>query len=1103
MDKESKSGFAGLPNSGVMAVLVLAAGALFLHESPLEGTRPAANEPRIEQHFDVQDVDARLWQDPLGAIARAREERARKQKPDEIAADDGRHSPDKLATAIRKRIEQNEKIVVLGVMLGGGPYAENVESRRRIRYAVLAGLNASRFAPFDTEHLGYVLPQRDPRAGARDLPHTVPFEWFEPAPSERAVAMPLVPDTRRVLVLWLDGGAFSTQPFARLKVLADLLEAPDRRPAGHKSALSWRVLGPVGSDGLKSMLEEAKTLPREPFGALDLRVYSLGATVPDRVLLAGLNQPASDLSTFFGAHGIDLVRSIGDDSHLANALVDELERRGLKAKSLPGKVEAPDASPYADWCWNRERPPEAPSTVAVVAEWDTLYGRNFRREFMPSYGKEKGFCVEAFSYVRGLDGQLPDRAGSASDQSKPSVPDKAATEKRADGTFIERAEGQGQFDYLRRVAAQMRARDAELRRLGGKDAGIRAIGVLGNDVHDKLLVLQALQPEFPNAVFFTTDLDARFFHPREQPWTRNLIVASNFGLRLVDGLQRETPPFRDGYQTSAFFSTRLALDSDAGPPSRTRLATWLARPRLFEIGRTGAFDFSPSGDATAHPGSTPPPFDPALVATNGPIDILPRAGSPAQNPEQACWRPGWSQACADIHPLASAPYPMAPPATRFAIFGLLTLLLWVPVVALSPVVRDRLNRFVLRGKRAAGRARRWSLVVGSLLCLQIVLPLMLSAGWEPFARWLTLNDKPLTLTEGISLWPTEAIRLLTLLLSAYLIARAWTSLALSVDKITVDYGLVKGRHRLILEQRATDRRLAWWQALGNMFAMRFTDDRQERSAGVRGLTPGTVNFWKRHIVQNRLKSRAARTAACVLLMTAVTWMLVAALGQPEFVPLRGPHSRDINGVLGLCTLVSMYALLFFVVDATVFCVSFVRYLRLHDHTWPQVTLDIFTQRLDIPPELLDHWIDLDFIRVRTRCVSQLVYYPFIVLSLALLSRNAAFDDWNMTLGAGAAMALCVLIMLGCAWALRHMAEKSRRLATKAVDDALMRAQGEHFRPTDRPLVAQLERLRKRIAELDEGAFAPYSQQPLLRAVLLPFAALGGSTLLDYMALANI
>lgn len=46
-------------------------------------------------------------------------------------------------------------------------------------------------------------------------------------------------------------------------------------------------------------------------------------------------------------------------------------------------------------------------------------------------------------------------------------------------------------------------------------------------------------------VFFTIDLDARLLHPGEYAWTRNLVVASGFGLALHGDMQRDIPPFLD------------------------------------------------------------------------------------------------------------------------------------------------------------------------------------------------------------------------------------------------------------------------------------------------------------------------------------------------------------------------------------------------------------------------------------------------------------------------------------------------------------------------------------------------------------------------------
>ena len=121
----------------------------------------------------------------------------------------------------------------------------------------------------------------------------------------------------------------------------------------------------------------------------------------------------------------------------------------------------------------------------------------------------------------------------------------------------------------------------------GRGKGIQAIGVLGSDVYDKLLILQAMHKLFPNAIFFTTDIDARLLHPGELAWTQNLVIASNFDLRLNNQLQRSVPPFRDNYQTSLFLSTKIALSDSEIEWSGNR--RWPGVPRIFEVGRSGAF----------------------------------------------------------------------------------------------------------------------------------------------------------------------------------------------------------------------------------------------------------------------------------------------------------------------------------------------------------------------------------------------------------------------------------------------------------------------------------------------------------------------------------
>ena len=59
-----------------------------------------------------------------------------------------------------------------------------------------------------------------------------------------------------------------------------------------------------------------------------------------------------------------------------------------------------------------------------------------------------------------------------------------------------------------------RIRDEELEKIDERGT-VSAVGIFGTDVFDKLLVMEALRPSFPGAVFFTTDLDSRLLMPEQ------------------------------------------------------------------------------------------------------------------------------------------------------------------------------------------------------------------------------------------------------------------------------------------------------------------------------------------------------------------------------------------------------------------------------------------------------------------------------------------------------------------------------------------------------------------------------------------------------------
>jgi hypothetical protein len=1086
MDKNDSPG--GVPNGGLIMIVLLAAGAFFVAVKPLHTGRPVLAEQRSEHRDALQDVEARLWQDPLAVVARARQ---RGRDPLPTVDESHKHDLAKLRLDLEK---DPSETIVLAVMIPGGLYAEQIEGRLRMRYAVLAGLAGRNYVPSDNQHLGYFYfkptsaannkPQEQPKEKpketqketqkeketSKEKPDVIPFERFQCGEVKYCA-------DKRVVLLWLDSSSFVDQPLAKLAVLAEKV-TPMRKP--DQQPIRWRVLGPQSSDGFRAFAKEAKdpgftSTPSNPM-PFDMRFFSGSATVSDAIVLNGIIPEGEKMSVtdWLLAHGVPLLRTIGTDDDLGRALLRELELRGLHCGYRDGSLKpCPVAGGSA--ADGLADPSAVRSSIAIVAEWDTLYGRKLRQQFSFDRDNElPGFRVYGWYYMRGLDGRLPgDRApGNASGTEKDATDD-VQDVIGGDGTYMERPEGRSQFDYLRRLARRIGERDAALRKAEPKGGGIRAVGVLGNDVYDKLLVLQALQSELPHAIFFTTDLDARLLLPSEQEWTRNLVVASNFGLRLNDRLQDGFPPFRDSYQTSVYFSTLLALDKDsfAGGSSSNllwqseQIKHWFKFPRVFEVSRSGFFDFS--------------------------------AAKPADPSRCKRWRPFLS--CEGIHPPSS---PMAPDLSTAAVFLItapLILALWAPALAISRGARRRLRRFVAGGGVSAGRRRlrKGSLLLAGL-ALTVLPALLLASQWPGIAAWITHSGKPLSLTEGISPWPTHAIRMVTLVVCLYLTAWAWAGLARNIQQIWCDFRLGAMRrqlHALVNQERQG---LSLSQRVASMMCVRFYRERPVRLPSRFKMSEATVAFWKHYIVQNRFWARFVRTLLCVLLMMGFAFLVFRAFGEVPASPQRGGLTRTMQ-VATLPAVLSIQFLIFFVADATLLSVLFMRGLRLHKVNWPEPTKEVFHRLTGVPEQYLDEWIDLQFIARRSRVVGRLIYFPFVALSLMLAARSSFFDDWNMPPALYVIATLSFGIMLACAVALRMTAEASRRHGVESMRDASLRARELE----DDVLVDQLDRLGQRMEQLKEGAFAPFSRQPLLRAVLLPLLTIGGSSLLDYLALLNV
>ena len=592
-----------------VAAVALGGGALY-YSLPLESQRPSNPSTVLEAPRYPQFPLARLWQDPLHVVHEhwdTVDDSLRDSVPS-VTRDRG-FMPARLYRI--READDDRRVLRLLVMLSGMPYSDDRERRRRQRHAVVSALTAAGFVPSDGTRLRYfrapslrhAVSSEGKAINQSNDQTLVGYETYEPEVEPRPKHWAAVE------VFWLNTEYFLEHPLHKVSALVATLDH-SRRPESQESQESQEsdesttvrkattvLLGPPSSGVLKKMFEEnPDEMPPVVQNFLEevavkagnseslkssaqkkrtaLHVFSSQATIPVEWLVCRRDDdecPATDsLSRPSRPPGVKSFHSaITDDGRILKAVLTELVNRGA--------------------CTGREQP-----KVVIVSEQDTVYGRllgDLAEHAAERVGGEKcKFQIVEHGYLQGVDGEMPPPrlpsirpAGRNEDRTRRYEPLQENADAAGGGRAVpsspsarfEQPFGAAQLDYVRRLSGRL-----------ASDAPPVAIGVLGNDLYDKLLVLQALRESHPGVVFFTTDMDARLLDPAVNRWTRNLIVGSAYGLSPEPASDtsrdsyRATDIFRDSYQVALFVAVQDALN---------RRHPVAQEPKLFEISSRAGF----------------------------------------------------------------------------------------------------------------------------------------------------------------------------------------------------------------------------------------------------------------------------------------------------------------------------------------------------------------------------------------------------------------------------------------------------------------------------------------------------------------------------------
>jgi hypothetical protein len=241
------------------------------------------------------------------------------------------------------------------------------------------------------------------------------------------------------------------------------------------------------------------------------------------------------------------------------------------------------------------------------------------------------------------------------------------------------------------------------------------------------------------------------------------------------------------------------------------------------------------------------------------------------------------------------------------------------------------------------------------------------------------------------------------------------------------------------------------------------------------------------------------------------------------VPVRGAAHRQLVAWTLYAVLLALPLLVVTVADATVLECRFIRQLCRGRASFPPQTIDRFKQTLgnefaqmlgasraadplergksgpaDPSHTLLDDWITVQLVARRTRVVAPLVIWPFIVLALIVVARSRLFDNWALTLPVVLAATAYLLWLIGLAALLKLGAESLRRQALTRMNADLLWLAGSG----PPAMVEPFRRLVTAVETHTTGAFAPFFEQPLFKALLVPLGSAGGARLFDQLLLAQ-
>jgi hypothetical protein len=364
----------------------------------------------------------------------------------------------------------------------------------------------------------------------------------------------------------------------------------------------------------------------------------------------------------------------------------------------------------------------------------------------------------------------------------------------------------------------------------------------------------------------------------------------------------------------------------------------------------------------------------------------------------------------------------------------------------------------------------------------------------------TGSGEPFAWLEGVSIWPTQILQMLLLILTGALLIGGRVWLGCKIDKVAKKF------HAQTLSERENTpslklpsniwARVKWLWDFGECPQEEMVQDKD------------ATGPWEKFLEHMRRKPSVSRVVWSTMLFFLFSLALLS-LDWPSS-PHRGLLSAWFNHILQLLLLAAMTALLVSALDTSMMatqllhvCLQQFRKLPC----WSELVEQAFEQR--------DSAVDsVQCAAEITSAVNRLIYLPFLTFLLLVPTRSRVFDAWVLPLP----YVTLILLAIGVAllytiaqrgWAARQRAkilteidQKAERYALQA---KLAQEDTQDASDVELDLTASfkadlLKNRADRLRAVRDGHFRPFAQEPVVRALLLLLSGTGTLTIIEFLLL---